>query len=188
MRMSSLLAFGLLLSAATISAQQYLVTTVAGGGLPASPAPALSVWLPSVSGVAVDRLGNVYFGAGNCVYKVDGTGTLTRVAGSSRPGDFGDGGGVLAERDGGAGRGAVLPVGVAGRFGAAAGIDVEFVRWEGGGERGDRAGGRQRRHQHLRDRPGSRHPGYQRVLCPVGQVTVGRVANLRRVVNPPCSD
>jgi len=92
MRMSSLLASGLLLSAATISAQQYLVTTVAGGGLPASPAPALSVWLPSVSGVAVDRLGNVYFGAGNCVYKVDGTGTLTRVAGSSRPGDFGDGG------------------------------------------------------------------------------------------------
>jgi hypothetical protein len=83
---------GLLLSAATISAQQYLVTTVAGGGLPPTPAPALSVWLPSPSAVATDTVGNAYFIAGDCVYKLDGTGVLTRVAGSSRPGDAGDGG------------------------------------------------------------------------------------------------
>ena len=42
--------------------------------------------------VAVDGAGNLYFGGSHCVFKVDSSGTLTRIAGNGRSGYSGDGG------------------------------------------------------------------------------------------------
>ena len=78
---------------ALCQAQAYLIGTVAGGGLPATPAPAVNSSLGPTHGVALDASGNVYLSAANCVFKVDISGTLTRVAGASTAfGYSGDGG------------------------------------------------------------------------------------------------
>ena len=42
--------------------------------------------------MAIDVNGNVYFASLNCVFKLDGSGTLTRIAGNSRAGYSGDNG------------------------------------------------------------------------------------------------
>ncbi len=65
--------------------------------MPYTPAPALSSALHSVNSVAVGANGDVYMGAANYyvgyVLKVDASGTLTRVAGSTDPlASSGDGG------------------------------------------------------------------------------------------------
>ncbi len=83
---------GLLLAGGTMWAQSYVISTVAGGGAPFTPAAAAGVGLASPVGVAADGLGNVYFSSGNTVLKVDGTGSLTRVAGTGKPGYSGDSG------------------------------------------------------------------------------------------------
>jgi uncharacterized protein (TIGR03437 family) len=44
------------------------------------------------SAVATDTSGNVYFVASFCVFKLDTSGTITRIAGNARPGYSGDGG------------------------------------------------------------------------------------------------
>jgi uncharacterized protein (TIGR03437 family) len=85
--------FALLLSAVTIaSAQQYSISTVAGGAPPATPAAAASTSIGMPRRVITDSAGNVYFTAGNAVYKMTSGGTLTVVAGNSRAGFSGDGG------------------------------------------------------------------------------------------------
>ena len=72
--------------------QGYIITTVAGGGLPLTPLPARNVPIPSPQSVAADAAGNVFFTAYNCVFKVERSGVLTRVAGKSTlPGYSGDG-------------------------------------------------------------------------------------------------
>jgi sugar lactone lactonase YvrE len=74
--------------------QDYTISTIAGGSPPVTPAPATSVSLSDINGVAADASGNVYISSwrGNCVYKVDAAGTLTVAAGNSRWGHTGDGG------------------------------------------------------------------------------------------------
>jgi uncharacterized protein (TIGR03437 family) len=71
-------------------AQQYSIATVAGGAPPSTPVSALSTTIGQPRRVAVDGAGNAYFSSGNSVFKVSG-GTLTLVAGNSRPGFSGDG-------------------------------------------------------------------------------------------------
>jgi sugar lactone lactonase YvrE len=71
---------------------QYLITTVAGGGLPPTAAPATASALPQPQGIVVDGSGNAYFAAANCVFKVDASGVLTRVAGGQQAGYAGDNG------------------------------------------------------------------------------------------------
>src|ERR1035441_216498 len=84
MRNRVVIGIGLLLAAGTVSAQQYLITTVAGGGCSAFGGP---------GPVATDAAGNLYFAAGGCVFRLDAWGVLARVAGSSSlPGYSGDGG------------------------------------------------------------------------------------------------
>src|ERR1700690_3189280 len=83
--------FLLLLSAVVLAAQQYTISTFAGGAPPPTPIAAVKASInPSLGFSAVD--GNVYFSSANCVFKVDTSGVLTRVAGNSRWGDSGDGG------------------------------------------------------------------------------------------------
>ena len=72
-------------------AQNYLITTVAGGGVPFTPATATSESLSS-GAIVADAQGDVYLIAFGCVFKVDAVGRLTRVAGKSSPGYSGDGG------------------------------------------------------------------------------------------------
>ena len=82
-------------------AQPYVISTVAGGVPPPTPVPAVNASLPHPGGIAVDSTGNQYFTSDNCVFKIDLSGTLTRVAGNSRPGFSGDGGlAINAQLDG----------------------------------------------------------------------------------------
>jgi sugar lactone lactonase YvrE len=48
-----------------------------------------------VSAVVADSSGNVYFSAENCVFKIDSTGEMTRIAGNGRIGYSGDGDSTL---------------------------------------------------------------------------------------------
>jgi uncharacterized protein (TIGR03437 family) len=83
----------LLLAGATLAcAQQYSISTVAGGAPPATPAAAASTSIGMPRRVTSDSGGNIYFTAGNAVYKMTSGGTLTLVAGNSRAGFSGDGG------------------------------------------------------------------------------------------------
>jgi uncharacterized protein (TIGR03437 family) len=70
--------------------QQYTITTLAGGAPPSTPASAVSVSIGQPQRLTVDPAGNLYFTSGNSVFKLDGNGVLTLVAGNSRPGYSGD--------------------------------------------------------------------------------------------------
>ncbi len=83
---------GLLACVGAAWAQQYVISTVAGGAPPPTPRAALTASVGNPAGVAADGFGNVYFTSLNCVFKLDQNGILTRVAGNSRGGYSGDGG------------------------------------------------------------------------------------------------
>lgn len=74
------------------SAQQYLVSTIAGGAPPLTPAPALGSSVGATNTVACDAAGNCYFTGGQNVFKINSNGILTVFAGNSRRGFSGDGG------------------------------------------------------------------------------------------------
>ncbi len=76
----------------TLWAQQYVISTYAGGAPPPTPIAGVSASIGIPTGVATDPAGNVYFSSLNCVLKLDPSGVLTRVAGTSRAGYSGDGG------------------------------------------------------------------------------------------------
>jgi trimeric autotransporter adhesin len=73
-------------------AQQYTISTVAGGAPPATPAAATSASIGRPNRVAVDPAGTLYFSSLNTVFSVNASGTLSVVAGNSRAGFSGDGG------------------------------------------------------------------------------------------------
>ena len=81
----------LLMAGASAFAQQYTISTVAGGAPPPTPVAALSTSIGQPRKVVLSG-GNAYFSSGNSVFKIDGSGTLTLVAGNSRAGFSGDGG------------------------------------------------------------------------------------------------
>jgi hypothetical protein len=86
-------AFSVLVTPGVAVAQQYLITTVAGGSLPPTGSAATTTLIGQPQAIAADSFGSQYFVAGNCVFKVDSSGLLTRVAGNSTQGSFsGDGG------------------------------------------------------------------------------------------------
>ncbi len=74
------------------SAQQYVISTVAGGAPPATPVAANQASVGDPPRVAVDSAGNLYFGGSHSVFKVDASGMLTRIAGTGQSGYSGDGG------------------------------------------------------------------------------------------------
>jgi trimeric autotransporter adhesin len=81
----------LLLAGITAFAQQYTISTAAGGAPPATPSTALSTSIGQPRKLALSG-SNVYFSSGNSVFKIDASGTLTLIAGNSRAGFSGDGG------------------------------------------------------------------------------------------------
>ena len=60
----------------------------------ARPLAATSASIGPPQRVATDRAGNLYFPSLNCVFRLDASGTLTLIAGNSREGFSGDGGGA----------------------------------------------------------------------------------------------
>lgn len=73
-------------------AQQYTISTVAGGAPPPTPVNATSTSIGLPRRVTADKAGNIYFSAGNSVFEITTGGVLMLVAGNSRPGFSGDGG------------------------------------------------------------------------------------------------
>ena len=73
-------------------AQQYTLTTIAGGVPPSTPTSAVNISIGQPRRLTVDGAGNLYFSSSNSVFKVDKNGTLTLIAGNSRAGYSGDGG------------------------------------------------------------------------------------------------
>ncbi len=73
-------------------AQQYIISTIAGGAPPLSPSAATQASIGAPQGVFADAAGNVYLSSLDCVFKVDSSGVLSLVAGNARPGYSGDGG------------------------------------------------------------------------------------------------
>ena len=71
-------------------AQQYVISTVAGGVPPATPLPATDASIGDPSRVIADATGNVYFSGLHSVFRVDAAGNLTRIAGNGRAGNSGD--------------------------------------------------------------------------------------------------
>jgi antitoxin HicB len=71
---------------------EYVISTFAGGAPP--PTPILGVDMPfgTVQSVAADAMGNTYFVASHCVFKLNQNGVVTRIAGNGRDGYSGDGG------------------------------------------------------------------------------------------------
>lgn len=89
-------ALTLILTSATVVAQQYVISTVAGGVPPQTPVAANSASIGSPQGVVSDAAGNVYFTSIDCVFKIDRNGILTRVSGNGRGGYSGDNGPALS--------------------------------------------------------------------------------------------
>jgi uncharacterized protein (TIGR03437 family) len=75
---------------------QNVIETVAGGNPPITPVSAVSASIGDPPRVALDGSGNFYFGGLHSVFKVDTSGTLTRIAGNGRAGYLGDGGPAIA--------------------------------------------------------------------------------------------
>src|SRR5438552_14049058 len=94
MKFRGLAGLGVLLASGTAAwAQQYLISTFAGGAPPPTPIAAVNAPIGRASAVATDATGNVYFISDNCVFKLEQqNGVLTPVAGNSRVGYAGDGG------------------------------------------------------------------------------------------------
>ena len=69
-------------------AQQYVISTFAGGGPLPARAQAMDASIGSVLGIAMDTAGNVYFSSSefNAIFKLDPGGVLTRFAGNGRAG------------------------------------------------------------------------------------------------------
>jgi uncharacterized protein (TIGR03437 family) len=82
----------LLAGASLAFAQQYSISTIAGGAPPATPVAANAAAIGQPKRVATDAAGNLYFTSGNSVFKMSASGNLTLVAGNSRAGFSGDGG------------------------------------------------------------------------------------------------
>jgi len=84
------LTLGLLFLAVAAHAQQYTISTFAGGTITPTPATASNSSIGSPVGVAVDAAGNVFFASFDAVFKIDNKGVLTRYAGTVMRGFAGD--------------------------------------------------------------------------------------------------
>jgi uncharacterized protein (TIGR03437 family) len=83
------------LASSPLWAQNYVITSLAGGSPAPLSASATSMALSQLGHVATDPSGNVYFTALNSVFRMDSGGQAIRIAGNGQPGYSGDGGPAL---------------------------------------------------------------------------------------------
>lgn len=89
----ALIVFLFLGAAVLAQNQEYVISTLAGGGPPQTPVPGINMPLPALDlSVAADAMGNTYFVAFHSVFQLDKNGVVTRIAGNGRAGYLGDGG------------------------------------------------------------------------------------------------
>lgn len=81
-----------------LQAQQYVISTFAGGGFPSTPATGTNFTIGNPGHLTTDAAGNVYFTSLNCAFSLTPGDTLTRLAGTSAAGFSGDGGPAIAAR------------------------------------------------------------------------------------------
>ncbi len=86
------LLLALALSGSCAIAQQYTISTIAGGAPPSTPVIASNTSIGPPHHAAADSAGNIYFSSGNSVFKMSAAGSLSLIAGNSRAGYSGDGG------------------------------------------------------------------------------------------------
>jgi hypothetical protein len=72
--------------------QQYVISTYAGGVPPPAPTRSSDQAIGDARALATDDEGNLYFVSFNCIFRLNRSGVITRVAGISAPGYSGDGG------------------------------------------------------------------------------------------------
>jgi sugar lactone lactonase YvrE len=75
--------------------QEYVISTFAGGAPPPTPVQGVDMSIWPLQSVATDAMGNTYFVAEHCVFKLDPNGVVTRIAGNARAGYSGDGGSAI---------------------------------------------------------------------------------------------
>jgi sugar lactone lactonase YvrE len=90
MRMSHGVA--ILLAANLCPAQEYVISTFAGGAPLPTPASVADTLLPNTGALAGDASGNLYVDSDHSLLRISVAGVLTRVAGNGRVGFAGDGG------------------------------------------------------------------------------------------------
>src|ERR1700732_5015764 len=73
-------------------AQQSIISTIAGGLPMPTPVSAVNASIGDPPRVAVDTVGNFYFGSMHSVFKVDSGGNETRIAANGQSGYSGAGG------------------------------------------------------------------------------------------------
>jgi uncharacterized protein (TIGR03437 family) len=93
---SALSLAGLSILPGSLPAQQYVISTFAGGGFPATPAMGTNFTIGNPGHLTTDAAGNIYFVSLNCTFKLDTAGVLTRLAGTGAGGYSGDGGPATA--------------------------------------------------------------------------------------------
>lgn len=92
---SVMIAFGFVLLN-TATAQEYVISTFAGGAPPPEPTRGLDLSIGSPQGIVTDAAGNAYVTASNWVFKQDPSDVIARIAGTTRPGYSGDGGPAMS--------------------------------------------------------------------------------------------
>jgi len=80
-----------------LRAQQYVISTFAGGGFAAMPAAGTNFTIGNPGDLTLDAAGNVYFVSLNCGFKLDSNDILTRLASTTLPipHSQGDPGGIV---------------------------------------------------------------------------------------------
>ena len=88
---STSVVFAVALWSTSVAAQQYTISTFAGGAVPPATSIAKDAFIGSPSGMVTDSSGNLYFASAvlNCIFRLDTSGMLTRVAGNSSSRVFG---------------------------------------------------------------------------------------------------
>jgi hypothetical protein len=76
---------------ASAQEQQYVISTIAGGGRPPTlitPARGVDLELGGIHDITADKTGSVYTGVGNSVFKLDQNGIVTHFAGTPARGNL----------------------------------------------------------------------------------------------------
>ena len=80
--LSAIALVGLLALPGSLRAQQYVISTFAGGAFPSTPAMGTNFTIGNPGDLTTDAAGNIYFVSLHCAFKLDLNDVLTRLAGT----------------------------------------------------------------------------------------------------------